>query len=123
MDEASDPDDNEPQVHIFNLPPEMEQQMRAIHDQRQMANEAMRHEIKNFFDELSSSQLVTLRMILDGLSAGPTPRIRASFYEGVCVTLLEHKHGVCAACGQDHEADFLSFSADSTTDDDDEDEQ
>lgn len=74
---------------------------------QEMAEEAESHAVQSLFDELTASQLHTLRGIFQDLGNDGTGRA-AAYYHGVLTTLLYERHKVCPSCGINHEEAALT---------------
>lgn len=86
----------------IQLPEELEQALRAQMDRVEMSADATRHDVLRFFDELSSEQLVTFRMLIHHCASDETGRY-ASHLEGLISGILQYKHGLCMGCGKKHD--------------------
>lgn len=84
------------------LPEEIEQALRAQLDRAEMSADVTRHDVLRFFDEMTSENLVTLRMLLHHAAGDESGRY-ASHLEGLISGVLQYKHGLCMGCGKKHD--------------------
>lgn len=91
------------------LPEEVQEEFRRQFDRTHMEGQALSHDLTRLFDELSSDQLIIMRRLLGLISTAPDGRAQgiASHFDGLASGLLAFKFKVCAACGFNHETQFL----------------
>jgi hypothetical protein len=86
---------------LIPAPAGMVEAIRDRRDRMQMREQDMALAIENFFDDMTTDQLVTIREIINRSGNGAD-----TFYTG-WVTSILHTRGVCTGCGRDHMEDML----------------
>lgn len=102
---------------ILPIPEQIQEQMRAQHDQAMMAGEVWRHEVRAFFDGLTEEQAITFKGILRNICDNPSgPEALANFWEGMISVFIDFKFGTCIGCGKNHDEDITAMAQETTTD-------
>ena len=92
----------------FFQPPSDEDRaaMQAAHDRMHMADEDFKHSTQRMFQELNLDNLKNLQAMLQVIQSRTGDPLVA-LWEGIIVTEMKYRFGICITCGVNHDEDLL----------------
>lgn len=94
---------------FFQPTPEQQAEMEEAAKAAEMARDAHFHSMMGFFDTLSEEQAKSALGVMAHIQGDPDS-IR--FFRGYLVSVMEHRFGICAACGKNHAEEIADLGTD-----------